>query len=223
MRRVDLYFDYISPYAYLGWVELRALCAEASAELSAHPVLFAGLLNHWGQLGPAEIAPKRRWIFADVFRIAKLRGIPLVGPAAHPFNPLMALRLSLPEVCGERQFDVIDAVMRAGWGEGIDLGSPEAIGAALDRAGLPGAELLEKAQGAEAKQALKARTEEAIARGVFGVPAMVVNGELFWGSDRMDHVALALAGQDPLDRAAVEKALERPRGADRPRSPLRRA
>lgn len=218
MPRVDLYFDYISPYAYLGWVELRALCRRMGVELVAHPVLFAGLLNHWGQLGPAEVEPKRRWLFADVSRLAGLRGVPLQCPKAHPFNPLTALRLSVPAACGDRQHDVIDAIYRAGWGHGADLGSPAEIAAALDAAGLPGASLVEKAGLPEMKQALKDSTEEAIQLGVFGVPTMLLNGELFWGSDRIDHVALALEGRDPIDRAAVDAVLARPRAADRRRS-----
>lgn len=215
MSRVDLYFDYISPYAYLGWVRLRALCREVGAELCAHPVLFAGLLNHFGQLGPAEIEPKRRWLFADVSRLAALQGLPLSCPKAHPFNPLTALRLSVPEATGDLQHDVIDAVFRAGWGRGIDLGSADELSTALDEAGLPGASLVEKAALPAVKQALKASTDAAIKQSVFGVPTMIVNGELFWGSDRIDHVALALAGKDPIDRAAVDRVLERPRAADR--------
>ena len=110
MHRVDLYFDFISPYAYFGWVQIRALCAKKGAALVAHPVLFAGLLNHWGQLGPAEIPPKRRFLFSDGVRIAKLHGLPFLGPRFHPFNPLTALRAALPEVAGERQHDVIDTL-----------------------------------------------------------------------------------------------------------------
>lgn len=221
MPRVDLYFDYISPYSYLGWVELRALCREKGAELVAHPVLFAGLLHRWGQLGPAEVEPKRRWIFADASRCARLRSISFVCPKAHPFNPLTALRLSLPSVCGGRQHDVIDAIYRAGWGRGIDLGSPAELAAALEEAGLPGAALIEKAGLPESKQGLEESTDAAIELGVFGAPTMIVTaaaeapGELFWGSDRVEHVALALEGRDPIDRGAVDEVLARPRAADR--------
>jgi 2-hydroxychromene-2-carboxylate isomerase len=215
MSRVDIYFDYHSPYAYLGWMDVRALCASKGAELRAVPTLFPGLLNHWGQLGPAEIPPKRRWVFSDIYRIGKLRGITFVGPKYHPFNPLTALRLSLPEVGGDRQHDIIDAIYRAGWGRGIDLGSPEELGAALAEIGLDARALLEKTALPEVKEALKKNTEEAISRGVFGVPTMFVGEELFWGSDRIDHVALALDGKDPIDRAWVDAHLSRPKSADR--------
>jgi 2-hydroxychromene-2-carboxylate isomerase len=215
MRRVDFYFDYLSGYAYFAWIQLRPLCAKRKVELAAHPTLFAGLLNHWGQLGPAEIPPKRRWAYSDGYRIAKLHGLEFSCPKFHPFNPLPALRLSLPEVGGERQHEVIDALFRAGWGRGIDLGSPEELSAALNAAGLPGPELIEKTNLPEVKAALKKSTDDAIAAGVFGVPSMIVGEELFWGSDRMDHVALALDGEDPLDRAFVDSVLARPKMADR--------
>lgn len=215
MRRVDFYFDFISMYAYLAWPRIRELCAEKGAELVVHPTLFAGLLNHWGQLGPAEIEPKRRWAYSDAYRAAKLAGLPLTCPKHHPFNPLTALRLSLAEVAGDRQHDVVDAVFHAGWGAGIDLGSADELCEALDARGLPGRLLLEKTGAPEVKAALKKSTDDAIARGVFGVPTTFVGDELFWGSDRMDFVRLALDGRDPIDRGWVEGVLARPKTADR--------
>lgn len=215
MRRVDLFFDFISPYAYFGWVQLRALCAKKGAALVARPALFAGLLNHWGQLGPAEIPPKRRFLFSDGVRIAKLHGLPFVGPKFHPFNPLTALRAALPEVGGERQHEIIDTLFDAGWGGGIDLGSAEEVAAALDKKGLDGQGLVQKTKLPEVKEGLKKSTDEAIARGVFGVPTMIVGEDLFWGSDRIEHVALALDDNDPIDRERVEEFLARPQGADR--------
>jgi 2-hydroxychromene-2-carboxylate isomerase len=215
MSRVDFYFDYLSPYAYFAWHRLRPMCAAKGAELWAHPTLLAGLLNHWGQLGPAEIPAKRRWIYSDGYRIANLHGLDFSGPKVHPFNPLPALRLSILEVAGPRRHDLIEAIFYAGWGRGIDLGSPDELAAALDAEGFDGRALLEKTRLPEIKEALKKNTDDAIARGVFGVPTMIVGEEVFWGSDRIDHVALALDGRDPIDRAWVDEALARPKGADR--------
>jgi 2-hydroxychromene-2-carboxylate isomerase len=215
MPRVDFYFDYISPYSYLAWVQIRALCAKKGADLVLHPTLFAGLLNHWGQLGPAEIEPKRRWIFSDAHRTARLHGLPFSCPKYHPFNPLSALRLTLAEVAEDRQHAVCDTLFHAGWGAGIDLGSSEEICRALDERGLPGQALIEKTGLPEVKEALKRSTAEAIERGVFGVPTMIVGQDLFWGSDRMDFVALALDGDDPIDRPSVDAVLSRPKAADR--------
>ncbi|WP_437331006.1 2-hydroxychromene-2-carboxylate isomerase [Sorangium sp. So ce381] len=213
--RVDFYFDYISGYAYFAWLRIQEICDRRGVVLDIHPVLFAGLLEHWGQLGPAEIPPKREWAYKDAFRHARLHGIELSCPRYHPFNPLLALRLSLREVAGAEQRRVVDAIFRAGWGQGIDLGSPDELAGALDSEGLDAAALIERASAPAAKEALRQGTERAVGRGVFGVPTTFVGDELFWGSDRMDHVELALDGRDPLDHARVREALARPRGADR--------
>jgi 2-hydroxychromene-2-carboxylate isomerase len=219
---VDFYFDYVSPYAYFAWLRIGELCAaRGNVELRIHPVLFAGLLDHWGQRGPAEVPPRRAWVFRDGARYAARHGIPLAWPAAHPFNPLLALRLSLP---GTEQRRVISAIFDAGWARGGDLGAPEQLRRALDDAGLDGAGRLAAAAAPEVKAALRAETDAAIARGVFGVPTMIAGDELFWGSDRLDDLAAHLDGRDPLDdahRARLREVMARPRAADRklPRGP----
>jgi len=90
--QVDWYYDVISPYAYLQVHDLGALAERC--EISLKPVLFAGLLNHWGQLGPAEIIPKRLFTFRHVKWLAEQRGLSVKMPGAHPFNPLKLLRLA---------------------------------------------------------------------------------------------------------------------------------
>jgi 2-hydroxychromene-2-carboxylate isomerase len=217
-RSVDFYFDYLSGYAYLGWLRIQEVCASRGLALRIHPVLFAGLLNHWGTVGPAEVPPRRAWVYRDGFRYAALRGIDLNCPKFHPFNPLHALRLSLHEVSGADQQRVVQALFVAGWTDGIDLGSTEELAAALSKAGLDGRALLERSETSLAKDALRRETEEAIEQGVFGIPTMICEKELFWGSDRIDHLELYLDGKDPLDpyRERVREILARPRAADRP-------
>jgi 2-hydroxychromene-2-carboxylate isomerase len=212
---VDFYFDYLSGYAYFGWLRVRALCERKEATLGVHPVLFAGLLNHWGQLGPAEIPPKRAWVYRDGYRIAKRDNVPLAPPKFHPFNPLPALRLSLAGVGGADQAGIVDALFRAGWGQGIDLGSTAELTATLDAAGFDGAALVAKTAAPAAKAELKKSTDDAIARGVFGVPTMIVGEDLFWGADRVEYVEWALDGTDPVDHAWVNEVLARDKQADR--------
>jgi 2-hydroxychromene-2-carboxylate isomerase len=213
--RIDFYFDYLSGYAYFGWLRVRALCERKGVTLGLHPILFAGLLNHWGQLGPAEIPPKRAWVYRDGYRIAKRENFPLSPPKVHPFNPLYALRLSLAEVGGADQARIVETLFSAGWGRGIDLGSREELCATLDAAGLDGRDLLARASEPAAKEALRDGTAQAIGRGVFGVPTLMVKDELFWGADRMQDVEMALDGTDPIDHAWVNEVLARPKQADR--------
>lgn len=198
MRRLDFYFDYLSPYAYLAALEIGALCERNRVELVWQPVLFAGLLNHWGQRGPAELPPKGMHVFKDTLRYAIPRGIPLRSPRHHPFRPLTALRVSQGEVSGEDQPLVIRRLFEHGWARGGDLGDDAEIARTLDEVGLQGTERVARANEPDAKQRLRAATEAAIARGVFGIPTMCVGDELFWGLDQLGYLEQHLQGRDPL-------------------------
>ncbi|MCB9687098.1 MAG: 2-hydroxychromene-2-carboxylate isomerase [Alphaproteobacteria bacterium] len=214
---MTLWFDFISPYAFLAWLDVGGLAARHEVELILQPTLFAALLDHHGQLGPAEIPAKRAYTFRDVARLAAHRGLSLRGPATHPFSPLTALRCSLREVAGADQVRVIDALFHAIWVDGIDAGDPTRIAAALDARGLDGTSLVARTRNPEVKEALRAGTERAIARGVFGVPMVEVDGELFWGHDRLPMAELRLQGRDPLpDDADAARLQSLPAGAVRP-------
>ncbi len=214
-RTVDFYFDFISPFAYFAWLNLADLRASSEIVLRAKPILFPGVLKHWGQLGPAEIEPKRIYTFKTIVRYAKRHNIPLQGPATHPFNPLLALRLALQDVAGSSQHQVIDTIFRAGWGAGIDMADHQQLLDALQNANLEGEAMLAATQQPEVKAALRRNTEEAISHGVFGVPTCVVERELFWGNDGLEDLRDYLRGEDPLDPSLASHILMRPRGAER--------
>src|SRR5690349_24411474 len=86
---VEFWFDFISPFGYLAWQRIHSLVDAHGRDVVYRPTLFAALLNHWGQLGPAEIPPKRVFVFKQVLRRAHVLGVPLVPPPRHPFNPLL--------------------------------------------------------------------------------------------------------------------------------------
>lgn len=197
MRRLRFYFDYISHNAYLAWVSLPALAARHDLEVEPVPVLFAGLLDAHGQLGPAEIPPKLRWMNRDVVRKAMRLGVPLAPPAHHPFHPIATLRVSSLPLPAPERTRLIDALFAATWATSRDVGRPEVVAEVLDEAGFDGPALLAQA-GGEHKTRLRDQTDAAVARGVFGVPTMEVEGELFWGFDDFDHLELFLRGEDPL-------------------------
>jgi 2-hydroxychromene-2-carboxylate isomerase len=214
-QRLHFYFDFISLYAYFAWRRLLPMCDERGVELVVHPVVFGKLLDHWGQLGPAEVPPKKTFVYQSAYRYAALHGFAFDPPRNHPFNPLPALRAALFEVSGDAQRQVVSAIFSAGWSAGAEIGVPDALAQILDKAGLDGAALLHEASLPAAKAALRAQTDDAIAHGVFGVPTMRIGELLFWGNDQLDHVALALDGHDPLDAARVDEMLARPRAIDR--------
>lgn len=215
VRSLDFYFDYISPYAYFSWRKIHELCGRYDIVLNAHPVVFGKLLDHWGQLGPAEVRPKKTALYKYCDRYAKLHDFEFNPPACHPYNPLPALRLSLPEVSGTEQHRVISAIFEAGWSKGSDLACRNTLADILDNLQLDSAALMASIETPDIKARLQQETETAISRDVFGVPTFIIDDELFWGNDQLEHIELYLQGNDPLDTERVQKMLARHRGIDR--------
>ena len=212
--KIHFYFDFISPYAYFAWRKLPALAKKYNREIEAHPVVFGKLLDKWGQLGPAEIPPKRNWLNEYCLRYAALNGFKYNPPKKHPFNPLAALRMSLKEVSGDDQLRVIDSIFEEGWSHGADLGDLSTLTSLLTRQSIDGETLSKKVSESEIKELLIDETTYAIEKGVFGVPTIIIDDNLFWGNDQMDHIELLLDGKDPLDRERLNDQ-ERPRAIDR--------
>jgi 2-hydroxychromene-2-carboxylate isomerase len=191
MKRIGFYFDVISPFAYLAFEQLPQVLIGCSYEVQYQPVLFAGLLGHWGQKGPAEIEPKRAWTFRHIAWLSHTLNIALQTPATHPFNPLPLLRLAL--ACAQAgdmpNRRVVEAVMRHVWRGGADPADPERL-RVLSEALAP----LRDPAGDDVKRELRALTEAAVARGVFGVPTYELDGRLFWGVDALPMLRAALLG-----------------------------
>jgi len=215
LKRLTFWFDPVSPYAYLAFEHLPQALQGLSYEVRYQPVLFAGLLGHWGQKGPAEIAPKRDWTFRDVAWQARELGIGLQMPARHPFNPLPLLRLALAcaELDGAPNRRVVEALFHHVWRAGGDPSDPARL-QALQRSLAPARD----AESAEVKQALRELTDAAIARGVFGVPSIELDGRMFWGVGALAMVAACLRG-DPwfAEGGPWHQAAVRPPGVQRPR------
>ena len=182
--RLDWSFDFISPFAYLQWRRLRRDHPEVA--LNPKPLLFAAILNHVGQLGPAEIPQKRRHTYRIVLWQARAAGIPLHFPPAHPFNPLPALRLCL---AAPDRMQAIDAIFAHIWEHGRLADSVEALADVAASLGIDDPAAIARD---EVKRELLANGEEAMALGVFGVPTLRVRDELFWGNDATE-LALAFA------------------------------
>ncbi|MCP4807424.1 MAG: 2-hydroxychromene-2-carboxylate isomerase [Proteobacteria bacterium] len=200
-----LYFDFISPYAYLAWTQVHALAERHGRTVEPVPVLFAAMLNHWGHKGPAEIPPKRMYVFKDVLRTAHMLGLPLAPPPSHPFNPLLALRVASLDMPEETRRALIDALFGATWGGGPGVTSPTVVGQLASGHGVDDA--VERAAAPDVKARVKDNTAAAIEAGVFGVPTVICDGELFWGYDSFGHLDRFLADEDPLPRS--EELLER--------------
>jgi 2-hydroxychromene-2-carboxylate isomerase len=222
MHDIQFFYDPISPYAHLALAALPQALMGHSVAVHYRPVLFAALLKAHGQLGPAEIAAKRDWTYRQVQWLAHTHGIRLDLPAAHPFNPLPLLRLGLAaavdEAPGETSRYVTELLFQHVWHGGADAADPARI-----------AELQVQLQDHMAqrerpwvapdsdtvKQRLRANTDEAIALGLFGVPAMVVDDRVFWGFDALPMLQAWLDGDAWFQGGAWEAATNTAVGVQR--------
>jgi 2-hydroxychromene-2-carboxylate isomerase len=204
MKEIDFYLDFISPYAYLAFEKLPEALLGISYRVTHRPVLFAGLLRHHGQLGPAEIAPKRDWTYRQVLWLAHSHGVDLQMPASHPFNPLAVLRLAVAcDPQGEPNRYVCEILFRHVWQGGAQAVDPGRL-EALTRVLAPARSVQDPA----VKAHLQANTEAAVAVGVFGVPSFVVDGRVFWGADALPMLRAYLLG-DPWFQGDAWDAVSR--------------
>jgi 2-hydroxychromene-2-carboxylate isomerase len=207
-RSATFYFDVISPYVYLLLADLKRLPADVA--VTPKPVLFAGLLGHWGNKGPAEIPAKRLHTYRQCAWAAQTLGIPFRMPPAHPFNPLGALRLLCALGPTMEQARIASAFV---FGQGGDPSTPaglKALGRALS---VDAPEAMASAP--EAKAALRANTDEALARGVWGVPTFDVGGQLFWGADSFPMLLSFLENPRLFENEEMRRIETLPIGATR--------
>lgn len=210
---VEFYFDPVSPYSWLAARQIDRVEA-AGAAVEFRPVLFAGMLAAHGNKGPAEMPAKRAYTMRDVLRTAARLGLPVQGPPTHPFNPLRALRIciALDDAGARRRFGL--ALMDGAWARGLDIAADAVLSALAQECALDGRGLLARANDADVKQRLIDATNAAIAAGIFGVPTFRVDGEIFWGADRIESLLWRLQG-GAIDESLFATMLARPASAVR--------
>lgn len=202
------YFDLISPFSYLHLKQFHRVPSEL--EIEYVPVLFAGLLKHWGNKGPAEIPPKRVYMYRQLTWLGARLGIPFRMPPAHPFNPLQGLRLLIAAGPTRQNVEIAFDMI---WKEGLDLqdaANVAELGKRLHINDVP-AVLADEA----VKVRLRANTEEAIARGVFGVPSFAFDEVLFWGQDSLGMMLEYLKNPGLFDTPEMRRVHSLPVGTAR--------
>lgn len=211
MKTLTFYLDFVSPYAWLAFQRLPEALEGLSYSVDYRPVLLGALLQQHANPGPAGIAPKRDWTYRHALWLGHHLGVPLQMPARHPFNPLPLLRQAL--ACSEDgriNRYVAETVFRHVWQggqEALDAQRLQALAEALEPQLRPGGE-----DGARAKALLRANTEAAAAQGVFGVPAWVAEGRVFWGLDSLPMLRACLMADPWFDGPQWEAVRQLPSG-----------
>jgi len=193
-RTVEFFFDVGSPTSYLAWSQLPALCAQAGASLVYRPILLGGVFQATGNASPAAVPAKARYMDDDMARFAKRYGVPLASNPFFPINTLTLMRMITGvQLRQPARFDAfVASVFNAMWVTPVNMNDPAIAAGALRDAGFDPAEMMALAGDADVKASLRASTEEAVARGVFGAPTMFVGPTMFFGQDRLDFVRQAL-------------------------------
>ena len=193
-KAVEFYFDVGSPAAYLAWTQLPRIARETGTEIEYRPFLLGGVFQATGNRSPMEVPAKGQYMQDDLQRFARRYGVAFAHNPHFPINTLTLMRGALGLQMREpaRMVPYVDAVYRAIWVEGRNMNDPATVAGVLQAAGFDAQQLLALASDPAVKDALKAVTQEAVSRGVFGAPTFFVCQDMFWGQDRLDFVKEAL-------------------------------
>ncbi len=196
-KTVEFFFDVGSPASYLAWTQLPALCATAGATLVYRPMLLGGVFQATGNSSPVTVPAKGRHMLIDLQRCAQRFGVPLKHNPHFPINTLTLMRAiaGVQWRMPERFSDLLRAVFTAIWVDERNLNDPTVAAQVLTESGFNPAQIVALAGEGEVKGGLRASTEEAVARGVFGAPTMFVGDQMFFGQDRLHFVRDALAAR----------------------------
>jgi 2-hydroxychromene-2-carboxylate isomerase len=191
-KQIEFYFDYGSPFSYLADTQLPALAQRTGAEIVYRPILLGGIFKATGNASPITIPAKGKYMALELDRWARQYGVEMKMNPHFPFNTIRLMRGAIAALQQKRFAAYHPATFRAVWSEDRNLGKEEALRDLLQSVGIDPASI----DGDEIKNELRANTDQAVARGAFGAPTFFVNGEMFWGNDRLDFV------EETLKRAA---------------------
>jgi len=194
MKTFEFWFDFGSTATYLAWTQLPALEAATGAKAIWKPMLLGAVFQAAGNQSPANIPAKGKYIFADFARFARRYGVTLNRNPYFPINTLLLMRIAIVmQIKGDARFlEYCKAVFNAIWVESLNMTDHVVAAEVIGRAGFDAQALIALASEQSTKDALKAATQAAVDRGIFGAPTFFVGEQMFWGQDRMDFVKEAL-------------------------------
>ncbi|MCP5083093.1 MAG: 2-hydroxychromene-2-carboxylate isomerase [Alphaproteobacteria bacterium] len=192
-KAVQFYYDYGSPAAYLAWTQLPALCRKYGAELICHPVLLGGIFKATDNRSPVTVEKKGAWMFDDMERHADRYGVPFARNPYFIINTLPLMRGAMWARANGRLGEYDKVMFEAIWVNQKDMNDVAVIGKVLTEGGFDAGELVAAVQEPDVKGQLIEATEAAVSKGLFGVPTMILDGEMHFGQDRLDWIERALA------------------------------
>ncbi|MCC1496199.1 2-hydroxychromene-2-carboxylate isomerase [Alcanivorax sp. 1008] len=192
-KQIECFFDFGSPATYLVWTQLPALAAKHNAKLVWRPMLLGAVFKATGNQSPAMNPAKGRYMLVDFQRYAESYGVPMKFSPFFPINTMMLMRGAVALQEDPRFDDYLNTVFTAIWVEEQNMGQPEVVASVLQKAGFDAQVLLAQCSDEAVKEKLKANTEEAVARGAFGAPTIYIDGEMFFGQDRLPMIEKALS------------------------------
>ena len=204
-KQVEVFFDYGSPFSYLADTQLPALSARTGATIVYRPMLLGAVFKATGNASPITIAAKARYMSIELQRWAARYGLPVPNNPYFPINTLRLMRGAVATLQDGTFQRYHRAIFTALWSKGVNLGEEGVIGETLKAAGLDAVGVLHRIEQPEVKDQLKANTDEAVRRGVFGAPSFFVGDELFWGNDRLDFVEAVLRAHDRAQSGVAQE------------------
>lgn len=194
-RTLEFYYDYGSPYSYLADTQVEAIAKRAGAALVRKPMLLGGVFKATGNASPMTVAQKSKWSAFDMPLWARHYGVPLQRNPFFPVNTLALMRGAAAAQIDGNFERYHPAIYKAMWVDGRNLNDIAEVAKVLTAAGLDARKFGSRVQDQDVKDRLKATTDEAVARGVFGAPTSFVDDMMFFGNDRLPFVEMALKGE----------------------------
>ncbi len=194
MKRAEFFFDFGSPASYLAYTQMDGIAKRTGAEIVWRPMLLGGVFKATGNASPAMVPAKGAWMNQDLARFAKKYGVAFNRNPFFPVNTLVMMRGAAAFEGTPHFRPYVAAMFKAMWVDQKNMNDMPTAAAVLKAAGFDPADFMARAESQAAKDRLKATTEEAVARGVFGAPTTFVGEEMHFGQDRLDFVEAALRG-----------------------------
>ena len=187
-KSVDFYFDYGSPSSYLAYTQMPGLAKRTGATVNYRPILLGAVFQATGNRSPVEVAAKGKWMQSDLQHFAERYNVPYRWNPHFPINTLALMRGATYAAREGFLLPYSDAIYKAVWADGLNMGDPAVIGKVLEETGIDAQKVIAATQEQAVKDALKDATQQAVARGLFGAPTFFVGERMHFGQDRLPYV-----------------------------------